>query len=439
MKKRIFGLAAGIFAASALSAQVLPSAGVENNLWTGFGSPLHGDVRYYGFIDCLQARVDIAQFTVDAMLNWGAVTSWDGDDLDGLVIENTEQNAFNRHYWPWDNKNDVADVNGYNNQACLQNWQDSYYVNFLWHPFKGFDVGMGTKLNWQVGPAPGYGSWLWEPDAHVRQGGFSTAYDDRHGKAGEYEYSSFDAGNRPGTADVVGFVPYANKYAKTALGVRYVYDKDFFLEAGGAIPSGTDMTSPRVNLGVALAPVKWLRIATAYEGLFHKDGNLYAGVTLGAKKFILDAYFAWDSIDASGGDKDMAWGTGAAITFSFPKVGITIRPEAGINFFEEPDFTPAWYVGGLFSWDFAKRMCLSAWSSFAIGSKDRNWDDYDETDDWNGGHIFDIRPQFTFKLNNRHAFSAYVDLEWRTAFDGHTRNCWSSGVFWTYRYPGSRR
>ena len=82
-------------------------------------------------------------------------------------------------------------------------------------------------------------------------------------------------------------------------------------------------------------------------------------------------------------------------------------------------------------------MILQAWTSFAVGSKDKDWDDNDATEDWNGGHIFDIRPEFTFSLNKNHALSAYIDIESRKAFDGKIRDCWTTGLFWTYKmYTG---
>ncbi|MDY5047520.1 MAG: hypothetical protein SPE87_07185, partial [Treponema porcinum] len=284
MKKLLIGAAVAALAAFGASAQVMPASGVENTLWTGLGSPFSGDAKYFGFVDTLQARVDVGKFTVEGMLNWGALSYWEtDDDFDKFIFTNTETNALNRHYYDGYKKT----VTGYSNAIKSQTEQDSYYVNFLWHPVNNFDFGMGTKLNWRVGPAPTYGSWVWGSDAHIRQGGFSTAYNDKPGSA--YCHFTPDA---PGSADVVGFVHYANTYAKKAIGARYNYQGDFGLQIGAAIPDGADTDSPVMNLGVELRPVDWLSIATAYEGLLQKRGDFYAGVTVGAKSFILDAYFA---------------------------------------------------------------------------------------------------------------------------------------------------
>lgn len=72
MKKLLIASVAALFAAGVASAQVMKNPGVENTLYSGFGSPLVGDPVYYGFLDTLQARIDIGQFTLEGMLNWGS-------------------------------------------------------------------------------------------------------------------------------------------------------------------------------------------------------------------------------------------------------------------------------------------------------------------------------------------------------------------------------
>lgn len=450
MKKLIAGAVAALMAGM-LSAQVMSNPGVENTLYTGFGSPLQGDPVYYGVIDVLQARIDISQFTLEGMINWGALAFCEEDgDLDFFKFAITNRNAMSYHYsahqddkenlgytipgkvYHYNYKNDKAGVirtqySGYLNGQTLA---DDYYVNFLWHPFTNFDVGLGTKLNWQVGPAPRFGSWLWESDAHARQGGFSTHYDDRHGSVGEYQFVP----DAPGSADVVGFVPYANKYAKTAAGARWYYaGSDFTMQIGGAIPNGTDTDNFRTNVGVQFE-FENFNIAAAYEGLFQQGGNFYAGAGFGVKEFYFDVYFAWDHIDTKSDDDDpMSNSIGAAMTFTFEKPGITIVPETSFNWFENSNYLPAWYVGGTVSWNLNESWGFSCWSSFAIGSKDKRWDDMDETDDWGCGSIFNIRPEVKFSFDKNNTFAAYFNWEDRNAFDGENRVCWSTGAYWTYK------
>lgn len=434
MKKTLLSVVASLFLLGTASAQVLPSTGVQNNLWTAFGTGIDGSTRFYGFVDTLQARVDIAQFSIEGMLNWGALSDWDDDTLNYFRFENTSVSPLLVHYFSSGTNNlSVAEQlagNATSNRLTLNPYaQESYYVNFLWKPIDFLDVGLGTKLNWKVGPAPDNGGELWESTAHVRQGGFSTTYNE----STSGRHFTYDV---PGSADVVGFVHYANVYAKKAVGVRFFHDgDDIDFQLGMAIPNGATTDAPVTNLGFQIAFGKF-EISAAYEGLFQKNGNFYAGLGLGAEDFAIDAYFAWNSIDIDNDDddpKDMSFGTGCAITFEFSDVGITIRPEAGLNWFENLDYTIAWYVGGLFDWNIADTMNLSVWSSFAVGSANTNWKDDSITDEWTGGTVFNVRPTFAFNLTDNHTLAAFVNFENRIAFNGNSRNCWSTGLFWTYK------
>lgn len=432
MKKLLIASAAALFAAGVASAQVMKNPGVENTLYSGFGSPLVGDPVYYGFLDTLQARIDVGQFTLEGMLNWGAIAHVDDEgNLDNFKFEHTDRNPLDYHYGYANGDSIYGFYNGY---LHGQTKTDKYYVNFLWHPIAGLDVGMGTKLNWQVGPAPRYGSGPSEGiKSHVRQGGFSTAYDDRHGTVDTYKFTP----DAPGSADVVGFVPYANKYAKTAIGARYIHDGDFKFQVGGAIPSGTNTDSFRSNFG-AQFQFDYFGLSVAYEGLFQKDGNFYAGAEFGVKQFLFDVYFAWDSIDTDDDKKadnyeDMSFSAGATMTMHFDKIGISLIPESSINWFEKTDYTPAWYAGCTLLWNINEKFVMDVYSSFAIGSRDKRWDNSKETEDWGTGNIFTIRPDIKIALTNNHSINAYVNTEHRESFDGKSRWCWSTGAYWTYK------
>lgn len=440
MKKIIF--AAALSLASAAFAQVLPAPQFKNTLWSGFGNPYAGDTMFYGFTDTFQARVDRGNFTIEGMLNTGLLANYDNNgDVDNFTFGMTNQNALNLHYGRHPSaysSGDTCNVLNYNNAVNSQNTiQDSYYVNFIWHLSRNFDFGAGTKLNWQVGPAPRYGAWLWEPGAHTRQGGFSTNYDDRAGaragtttdaSAGTYKFNV----DRPGTADVVGFVPYANKYAKRALGIRFVSDKKNF-EIGSAIPNGFNTDDPGVHFGLKIAPVDWLSIGAAVEGVFDDGANFYTGATIGAKNFILEVYFAADSLFTDTKD-DQAYGTGANITFVIPNTSIRLTPELGINIFENDNYDFAWYTGCGLYLPFTKKFSLNVWGSIAFGSKDKRWEDNTATKDWDGGRVFSMKPGIKYIIDKNLEFDAYINLEKREAFDGKSRSAWSSGAFLTYTF-----
>ncbi len=452
MKKILIALTALAFTAAA-SAQVLDSQQMKNTAWAGFGAPIDGDAMFYGFTDTFQARFDRGNFTIEGMLNWSFLANYDNEgDVNNFIFGTSNYNPLSLKYGTREKGTNAGDNNVnttdaaiasaatgvvVNNSANVSNTiQDSYYINFIWHPSKNLDLGVGTKLNWQVGPAPRYGNWLWESDAHIRQGGFSTAYDDRAGAltqtSSEDVHSYKFSVDKPGSADVVGFVPYANKYAKRAAGVRYFYNtKNAKFQLGAAIPNGFNTDDPAVNLGIQVAPVKWLSVGAALEGAFDDQANFYSGATIGADNFILDLYASAVSLFTDEKD-DQAYGTGAAISFTIPNTKFNVRPELGVNFFENDHYDFAWYTGGTLSFAISKDLGFNFWGSWAQGSKDDRWDDNNATDDWNGGHILNLRPELTYAFSKQTTFAVYLDIEQRTAFDGTNRKCWSSGVFMTY-------
>lgn len=407
--KRIFCIFISLFLVlNVMSAQVLKRSGINHTLWTGFGAPLdsvNNDDRayfqYYGLIETLQARIDIGKFSVEGMLNWGALTNWDGKNFTSLTFSNTRINPF----W-YTNHNDQG---GWWTNGEI----DGYYVNFLFHPFEGFDVGMGTRLEWTIGPAPSSLGNLWQPYAHVIQGGLKDAV--------------------PGNADVAGFAYYANTYTgwyngntKASLGLRYRF-KDF-LEAGITIPSGVTTTAPLFNFAFMIHPVEFFSASVAYEGVLQGNGNFYTGLSLYLINFKLDAYLGINGI--GGSENDSRFGTGAAITWYIPNVAITIRPEFGFTFWENPKYTPAFYFGGRFEFEITKQLILGTWSSCAWGSYNQDW--Y-KNNNWFGGFIFDIRPDITYNFNKHNSLSVFFDYQNRTRFDNVVKDTWASGFFWTYK------
>ena len=420
--KKIISLFAGLLLCSAVTfAQVLPANGIKNTLSTSFGVPL-GDVndpnrenlRFYGFLETLQGRYDISKFTVEGMLNWGALT-W--NDATGYHDTFYFKNTGITPYW----------YTNHHNQGgwWTQGSTDSYYVNFIWHPIEGFDLGMGTRLDWIVGPAPNCLGHFWEPLTHVAQGGLKDA--------------------APGDADVVGYTYYANNYTswyngntRASLGARYCY-KDL-IEIGVSLPSGVTSNAPVFNLGFKLHPIEAFTVAVAADGILQNTANLYGGLTFNFKVLILDA---WLGLNMRGNGNNLfpdtrnagRWGTGAAITLVFSKVGITLRPEAGFTFYNYADYTNAWYVGGRFNWDITSQFTLGAWSSMSWGAERNAWHDKNSADyhpNWNGGHIFDIRPDLTWRINKNNALTLYLDYQNRQKFDNTVYDVWASGLYWTF-------
>lgn len=420
MKKRLLALIFTAVCGFAGFAQVLDKPGVQNYLWTGMGLPTgtpnsseRNGFRWYGFIDTIQARVDISMFTIDGMLSWGALTEWTENDINDFTFINTHKNP---SYFLHQGTARVPDT-GRRSHAYNGGYvDDSYYLNFLIHAFSGFDFGMGTRLEWSVGPNPSYGAYEWEYKSHVHQG------DLRDGA--------------PGTVPVAGYLKYANTYAQKALAARYKY-KDMF-EIGFSIPSGFTTHAPATNIGVEITPIPFITAAFAYEGLFMSDSNLYTGATLRfTKNFVIDAYFAFDNLGNNYSNTGR-WGSGAAILLSFPKISLSVRPEVGFTDYVNSDYTFALYTGGKLNFDITKACHLGCWVSFAWGAENSKWHDntevqYAVTKDWNGGFIFNIRPEFSFDINSKHTISVTTEFQSITNYRRDIVDSLLFGFYWRYR------
>ncbi|MDE7291442.1 MAG: hypothetical protein K2N58_05290 [Treponemataceae bacterium] len=386
------------------NSQVLKQQSFENIVWTGLGLPSaeHGSdnrpsFRWAGIIDTVQARVDIWKFTMDGMLSWGALMNWDGGSaFDTFGIYNTPKKQL--------------DFLKENPGAGSPLVHDSYYLNFLAHPFEGFDAGMGTRLEWRVGPEPTTDGFAWDNLAHVVQGDLSSG--------------------APNTGDVKGFMKYANAYAQKALAARYRY-KEYF-EVGIAIPSFEEANDFTLNAGVEVSPIKLLTIAIAYENMLHAGGNLYTGVGLNfTKNFKIDAWFGLDGIGyerASDTAGNKMLGSGAAVFLKFGKLPFWIRPEFGFSNYLYSHYTAAFYTGGRINWDILSNMHLGAWTSFAWGARG----DTAEWDGKSGGFIFNIRPDFTFDINERHSVSAVFEYEMKVNPNDKKYDTFAFGFYWKY-------
>ncbi|MCQ2578276.1 MAG: hypothetical protein MJ176_07075 [Treponema sp.] len=401
--KKLISIIAVAFCAFTLSAQVMGYKGVINTLWSGFGRPRaevnqeKQSIRWYGLHETAQARVDLGKFTMDGMLNWAAATNYNGtNDLQGIMLSNVGRTPL---YY-------IAD-----------DFTDENYLNFVIHFTDFLDFGMGTRLEWKAGPAPvSYGYW-WEPYAHAPQGGLLEGV--------------------PGSRDVAGYVTYANNYARTAIGAKLHYKKIF--EVGFVIGDGEFTAKDRfkANLGITFNPIDNLSLGFAYLSMFNGQGEIYTGTTIGINKnFNISAYITFKNVGDSA-DNGVC-GTGATLNIGIPKAGITLRPELGLTFYENDNYSVAWYTGCRF--DLAiDQVKLGVYGSYGAGSSDRRWYDdkqplYNETKTYTGGHVFNIRPDITITINKQNSLSAAFDYQYRQAFYGREQNVWVTGVYWTYRY-----
>ncbi len=408
MKKFLIAIAAGVILLNSAGAQILKKRSVQNILYTGLGLPYendhddgHDDFNWTGLLDTIQVRLDWEWFTMDGGLTWGIPKmDWDGS---GISFLNTNATQF---AFMGENRN------GYD-----------HYINFVVRPFKNFEAGIGTHLNWTVGPSPQTEGFPWMPLAHVWQGDLAKGAPQPDGAA--------DGKN------VFGFMDYAYKWADPAIAARYTIGFDsankHYLQLGVAIPDGATSDHFFINAAAELKPIDLLTVAVAYK---HADkdshgGKLYAGVKLDfSQYFKIDAWFGLNGIGIkkdydTAGDKML--GTGASVYIKFGKLPLWIRPEVGWSNYLYADYTWALYTGARIQWDITDKMHLGAWTSLAWGAENDSW-----PDDYDGGFVWNIRPDFTFDINERHSISAVFEYETTHLPNDDRYNRFCFGFYWKY-------
>ena len=407
MKKFLIAIVASAILLTSASSQILKKRSVQNTLYTGFGLPYehdgndgHDDFNWVGILDTIQVRLDWEWFTMDGGLTWGIPEmNWQGS---GISFKNTNTTQF---AFMGENRN------GYD-----------HYVNFIVRPFKNFEAGIGTNLNWSVGAYPQTEGFPWMPLAHVVQGDFTGGKPDKD------------------SDKIKGKLDYAYKWADTAIAARYTigFDKEkkHYLQLGVAIPNGTTSSHFFINAAVELKPIDLLTIAATYK---HADkdnngGNLYTGLKLDfSQYFNLNAWFGLQGIglnkkDDTNGNK--MWGTGASVYVKFGSLPLWIKPEVGYSDYLYEDYTWALYAGGRIQWDITNAMHLGAWTSCAWGAEDKNWEKLPDEPD--GGFIWNIRPDFTFDISENHSISAVFEYELTRLPNNDRYNRFCFGFYWKY-------
>ncbi len=407
MKKQFLALIISSALTISAFAQELSSPSFQNVVWTGVGTPVQNskeqDLRWSGIFDLMQARVDVWKITFDGGLLWAIPgTNFSGEPFDDIYFGTSNVTQFKF----------LGEARGFG----------SNYVNFIFHPLEGFDLAAGTALNWFVGPSPSTERGPYRPSAHVVQGDLRS--------------------QAPSAKGLAGFFTYAYKYADKSLAARYSY-KDIFTIGMGIdshYNSENDDYAKKfdVNLGAKLKPFDWLLLAAGYQNCFLEGGNFYTGATLSfSADFKIDAWFGIDGIGYDDNNVNAfkkGWGTGASVFIKFGDLPLWIRPEVGFSDLTHDDYTSAFYVGGRVNWDLSKQLHLGAWSSAAWGAENKNWKNDSSKKDWDGGFIFDLRPELTFDINKEHSITTTFEWEHVNNPDKSSTDGYIFSLYWVFNH-----
>ncbi|WP_428770980.1 hypothetical protein V1L52_03805 [Treponema sp. HNW] len=363
-----------IGAAVLLSAQA-QAPGFSNTVHASFGQPpaeKNPKIRFFGFTDYFTGNITVGKLIFAGDIAWRLQPSSRGI------------------------KTEFIDTN----------------VNVVIQPMKELDIGLGTNLNWTVGPGPSSGP-RWSAYNRAYYGGINT--DNGISFSGDPDYP-------------LGGFRVINHYAQKAFAVRYTYEK--FLEAGFSLPVLHDVNNFNAGLGIKGNINDKFSIGFAYNGPFNAGENyLYLGAsTTAVKGFTIGAYWNMRT-DTSTTVKDGAQTIGAVLDFEVK--GFRIKPEGAITFRSDTDWAPAGYLSVDAYMSFTKEILGGINASLGIGS------DLVKNDPGNtqkAGARLDIAPYVVWNINKKHVFSAGVHLTpvwWR---NGYSSFGWEIPVAWKVKF-----
>lgn len=362
-----------IAGAALLSAQA-QAPGFSNTVHASFGQSYaekKSDVQFFGFTDYFTGNITVGKLIFAGDIAWRLEPT-----AKGIKTEFLETN-----------------------------------VNVVIKPINDLDIGLGTNLNWEVGPGPSSGP-QWSAYNRPYYGGINSDNGISFSDDSDYPQKGFQV---------------INYYAQKAFGIRYKYKN--ILEAGFSLPVLRDVNNFNAGLGIKGNIKDIVSIGFAYNGPFNAGENyIYLGATTTAVKgFTIGAY--WNMLtDTSTTKKDGSQTVGALIDFEIK--GFRIKPEGAITFQSDTDWAPAGYVGVDAYMSFTNDILGGINASFGIGS-DRIKNDPENK---KAGGRLDVNPYIVWNIDKKHVLSAGAHLTpvwWR---NGDTSFAWEVPIAWKVKF-----
>ena len=363
-----------ITGAALLSAQT-QVPGFSNTVHASFGQyaeQKNAKVQFFGFTDYFTGNITVGKLTFAGDITWRFIPS-----SNGVQTEFLDRN-----------------------------------VNLVIMPVKGLDIGLGTNLNWTVGPGPSLGP-AWSAYNRPYYGGINLMNSISQVSAlPDYPKQGFEV---------------INHYAQQAFAIRYKYKNIF--EAGFSLPVLTPGKNFNAGMGIKGNIKDIVSIGFAYNGPFNAGKNyLYLGASTAAVKGLkIGAY--WNMLtDSSDKTKDGAQTIGAVIDFEIK--GFRIKPEGAVTFHSNNDWGPAGYVGVDAYMSFTKELLGGINASFGIGSARIN----NNSENKSPGGRLDINPYMVWNINKKHVLSlgAYLTPVWWR--DGYSTFGWEIPIAWKVKF-----
>ena len=257
-------------------------------------------------------------------------------------------------------------------------------------PAKGFDIGFGTNLDWQVGPKPFSG----------------PAYS-------AYEVPYYAGLGALGSWNEVGYVK--NYFAQNSIAIRYSYQDVISLGAG----LNDDTTKA---LGVWVNIDNLATVGFAYNGSFKKtNNNYYFGSQLFLNALNIDL---WLNLA-----QDYNTTFGSRFEFYSPTKTFYFAPEFSVTTWEENNKGLSMYLAFLGEMSLSEKVLAGLNASLGLGS-----DPDTENDSIDGARRLNINPHLVWNLNDTNRLAVGVNLiqVWRQ--NDTSDFYWNIPISWTVNF-----
>lgn len=324
------------------------------------------DVRFHGFTNYFTAHIDLGKLIIAGDIIWNI-----GFD-DGFATAIYEPN-----------------------------------FNVVMQPFTGLDIGVGTNLEWEVGPAPSDGPI----------------------------YSAYDVPYYAGLAWVDGNASerrVQNYFADTSLAVRYAFED--LIQVGFALHGGATSKNFDAGLGIKATIRDLFTLGFAYNGPFKTatTNSIYVGSTISAiDNLLLDVW--WNLVPNGTGDDTSGNGTVGA-RFGFHKDAFYLAPEFSMTLWNEKNKSLSMYIALDTHMSITTTMLAGLKASWGLGS------DPDTNDDTNSaGARLNINPYFIWNLSETNKLSVgvnFMPVWWQTkdAAGDKLDFFWSIPIAWKVNF-----
>ncbi len=332
--------------------------GFSNTIYTGVGSgsmldsnaPRQGgadQVHFEGFVNYFTANIQASGITIAGDIAWVLL----------------EQGSFS---------------------ATIQEWN----FNAIMSPFTGFDIGVGTSLEWEVGPKPFDGP----------------------------EYSAYSVPEYAG----LGIFPsvsagrVSNHFADDAIAVRYEYADLFVVGAGLNGGLSNDIGA---GIGIQGNILDLFTLGFAYNGAFGQTGNNFY---VGSNIFVLDGF-----------DLDLwanfAQGVNTTIggRLGFNHQGFRIEPEFSAIFWDQNNKGNSFYAAVVTEYSLSDTMLLGLNASWGLGSDINTSSDLSDS-----GARVNVSPHFVWNVSNAQRLAVGINLIPVWWQDATSEFYWSIPISW---------